>query len=98
MTEEEDRKRLQSLYAGRHKGFLAKQHPDVYVRMEREGTLKAHLEMRGQEAADYYLTLEAQMKEKAQEIADPRARESYLNSIPFTVAEIVREEIVHAWP
>lgn len=98
MTEDDDKKRLQSHYAGRHKAFLVNRHPDAYVKMEREGTLAAHLQARGLEAADYHLTLTAQMKAKAEEITDPREKQAYLTSIPLTVPEFVNAELVHAYP
>jgi len=96
--DEETLTRMTSLYAGRHKAFLATRHPDVYAQKEKAGTLEAHLLKRGREAAEYYLTLEAQMEERAKAIANTREREAYIGGIPSTVAELVREELVHAWP
>jgi hypothetical protein len=96
--EEEQLKRLQSLYAGRHKSFLAAQHPRDYAAMEQAGTLESYLQTIGEQAADYYQTLENQMLEKAQEIENPRDREAYINRIPFTVAELVREDVLQVKP
>jgi hypothetical protein len=96
--EEAQLKKLQSLYAGRHKSFLATQHPKAYAQMHAAGTLEEYLRTIGAQAADHYQTLEDQMLEQAKAIENPREREDYINRIPLVVSEIVREEIVHVKP
>ena len=91
----EQKQRLQSLYAGKHKAFLMQNHPSAYAKMERAGTLEDHLKLIGEEAARTYELLQDQMKAKAETIADPRKKTAYLDSIWMTVEEIVDHDIVY---
>jgi hypothetical protein len=93
--DESQMQRLRSLYAGRHKSFLAQQHPKAYAEMARGGTLEAYLKTIGEQAADHYQTLENQMLAQAQAIENPREREDAINRIPLVVSEIVHAEIVY---
>jgi hypothetical protein len=91
----EQRAHLQSLYAGRHKGFLLNHHPSAYAAMQKEATLTAYLEEIGLQAAQMYETIVDGMRAKAQEIGSQNERETYLNSIPLTASEIVHADIVY---
>jgi hypothetical protein len=96
--DESQMQRLRSLYAGRHKSFLATQHPKTYAEMHRNGTLDAYLRTIGEQAADHYQTLEDQMLAQAKAIENPREREDAINRIPLVVSEIVHAEIVYVKP
>jgi hypothetical protein len=86
---------LESLYAGRHKGFLLTHHPQAYAVMEKAGTLTPHLQDIGRQAARMYETILDQMRAKASEIGNQSDRQIYLDSIPLTASEIVHSDIVY---
>ena len=65
MDEEERKARLTARFAGARKRLLSIRHPAEYARLEKTGELESHLMTIGEEAADHYLTLEAQLKARA---------------------------------
>ncbi len=94
MDEEERKARLTARFAGARKRLLSIRHPAEYSRLERAGELESHLTMIGEEAADHYLTLEAQLKARAAAIGDPKDRHAYLSQIPQMAEEMVMSDII----
>jgi transposon-encoded protein TnpV len=92
----DQRMHLQSLYAGRHKGFLLDHHPQSYAAMQKAETLGPYLEEIGRQAAQMYETVVERMKAEAKAISSQSEREAYLGSIPLTASEIVHHDIVYA--
>ncbi len=84
MNEEERKARLTARFAGARKRLVSINHPAEYARLEREGKLESHLMTIGAEAADHYLTLEGQLKARAEAIADPRERDAYLSQMGYS--------------
>jgi hypothetical protein len=93
---DQQKERLQSLYTGQHKLFLAEHHPDAYARMQKEGALQSYLQDVGTEAVRAYVTMEADMLTQAESMADPQQKETFIEQIPLAVEEIVLKEIVYA--
>jgi hypothetical protein len=93
---QEVKDRLQSLYAGRHKLFLANHHPNAYAEMQKERSLEDYLVRIGTEAAEAHELMKDQMLAKAEEISGPSEKARYLNSIVLVVEEMVNAEIVYA--
>jgi hypothetical protein len=92
----EKKQRLQSLYAGRHKAYLAEHHPDSFAALQKDKALERSLSQVGSQAAEAYELLKDQMLAKAEEIADPLEPARYLDRITLVAEELVNAEIVYA--
>jgi len=86
---------LQSLYAGRHKNFMAIQHPKTFAKMVADRTLNSYLMTIGEQAANHYRTVQQQILEQAGAIQDLTERQVRIDQAPFMADEIVMNEIVH---
>ena len=92
--DEERKARLKGSFAGARKRFLSVNHPADYARLVKAGEMESHLMRIGEEAADLYLTLEDQLKAKAEEITDQNEQAAYLSQIPHMAREMVLKEVI----
>lgn len=82
-------------YARMHREYLKASNPRLLATLQTSGELTAHLEKVGQDAAQMYDTLHAQMMHDPKLPKDYHARVKALEAIPATVDEIVKHEIVY---
>ena len=90
MLNEQQREHLAGKARGARKIYLIEQKTAEYVRMEKAGELKEHLELIGKQAADHYDTVLTQMEAQAKERGEtPNGVQMSFSAWELTLADIV---------
>jgi hypothetical protein len=94
MTEQQ-RNHLEGRFASARQNYLITRKPNEFARLKRDGELKGHLALIGQEAASHYEILMAQMQETAAAMPASSEKDAYLSQMSQTAAELTLADIVY---
>ena len=88
--------KIESKFAGMHKGFLARKHSKMYVELLSKGELNDYLDKIGLQAKELMETIIDQNKAEIEKIEDPEKRLARLGQIELMAEEIAVHDIVFA--
>jgi hypothetical protein len=84
-------------FAKLHRNYLETTRPEMFAQMKAAGTLEEHCRQRGQEAAEMYETVEAQlMNQPGPENETPAERMKRMEQAPLMASEIVTTDLVYS--